>query len=360
MLEKIKYFFANLKSGKMRAVCAVILAAATTAVGALLLESVNTISVFDGDNTFVIHTLNANLSSAMANFNLKSDNYDILNIERKNNRTSVEIAYTFPVYITMGNSTEEVQISGGTVSDALLKAGFTPDENDMVEPGLDTEIKETVYIDYMNVDFVSDSRTETIPCTINTVYSDKYAAGTSKLIPGTDGTKIVTVYSKYVNGNLVESTVVNEETVTNAVDGTKIIGTAVSGEPAQAVMSSADVKAVSTISPSSAIALDTNGNPVNYKSKTIVRATAYTYTGHNCATGVAPRPGYIAVNPNVIPYGTRLYIKTADGSFVYGYAIAADTGGFIRNHPTGIDLFMSTQSACTSFGVRNVEVYVLS
>ena len=89
------------------------------------------------------------------------------------------------------------------------------------------------------------------------------------------------------------------------------------------------------------------------------RATAYTYTGHNCATGVAPQPGYIAVNPNVIPYGTKMYIKTADGSVIYGYAVAADTGGFIKNHPTGVDLFMATRSECVSFGVRNVEIYIL-
>ena len=54
-----------------------------------------------------------------------------------------------------------------------------------------------------------------------------------------------------------------------------------------------------------------------------------------------------------------MYIKTADGSVIYGYAVAADTGGFVKNHPTGVDLFMSTRSACVNFGVRNVEIYIL-
>ena len=74
---------------------------------------------------------------------------------------------------------------------------------------------------------------------------------------------------------------------------------------------------------------------------------------------MAPQPGYIAVNPTVIPYGTKMYIKTADGSVIYGYAVAADTGGFIKKYPNGVDLFMSTESACRSFGVRNVEIYIL-
>ena len=90
-----------------------------------------------------------------------------------------------------------------------------------------------------------------------------------------------------------------------------------------------------------------------------VRATAYTYTGNNCATGVAPKPGYIAVNPKVIPYGTKMFIKTTDGKYIYGYAVAADTGGFVATRPTNFDLYFPTESQCTEFGRRNIEVYVL-
>ena len=54
-----------------------------------------------------------------------------------------------------------------------------------------------------------------------------------------------------------------------------------------------------------------------------------------------------------------MYIKSPDGSVIYGYAVAADTGGFIKNYPNGIDLFMNTESACRNFGVRNMEIYIL-
>ena len=133
----------------------------------------------------------------------------------------------------------------------------------------------------------------------------------------------------------------------------------VTNAAASTVKTSASVKSVSTLTPASPIELDENGNPVNYKSKITARATAYTYTGNKCSTGVAPQPGYIAINPNYIPYGTKMYIKTADGSIIYGYAVAADTGGFIRRYPKGVDLFMSSESACRSFGVRSVEIYIL-
>ena len=91
-----------------------------------------------------------------------------------------------------------------------------------------------------------------------------------------------------------------------------------------------------------------------------VRATAYTHTGNRCSTGVKPQPGYIAVNPKVIPYGTEMFIKTTDGKYIYGYAVAADTGGFIKRHPTGIDLFFDTEKECINFGVRTAEIYILN
>ena len=164
----------------------------------------------------------------------------------------------------------------------------------------------------------------------------------------------VTYTEKLVNGVSTEKTVTSTTVLSNPTNAVKVVGT-----KEESVKTSADVKTISTLTPNFEIKLDANGNPVNYKSKTTVRATAYTYTGNNCSTGVAPQPGYLAVNPNVIPYGTKMYIKSADGSIVYGYAVAADTGGFVRRYPNGIDLFMSTQSACTSFGVRNMEVYIL-
>lgn len=357
MVEKIKYYFAKFKAGKIQAVCAAFLAVAVTVASTLLIDSINTISVFDGEETYTLRTLSASATSAMANLSLKSDNYEIVSISEKDNHTSIEIAYVFPVYITVGDETVKVTVSGGTVEDALKKAGFTPDEHDMIEPSLNTVLTKTAYIDYLNIDYVSESYTETIACSIETIYSDDYEEGTTTLVPGSDGMKVVSCSLKYINGELSEKNVVSEEVITTAVNGKKLIGT---GKVIKAVTTSADVKCVSTLSPSSAIPLDANGNPVEYKSKITARATAYTYTGNNCATGVAPQPGYIAVNPKVIPYGTKMYIKTANGSFVYGYAVAADTGGFINNYPNGIDLFMSTKSACTTFGVQNVEIYILN
>ncbi len=357
MIEKIKYHLLGLLScRKMRIGCVAVMTAITIVAVTLLSCSIHTVEIFDGETTYTVRTLNRNTANVMSGIDLKYERYNVLETSVNGSTTSIEIAYTYPVYVTCGDNTQEIDFSGGTVKDALLKAGYTVDEYDMVEPSQDTEIKDTVYIDYVNVDYVNGSYTEEIPYETETVYSSKTEKGITTTTDGTKGVKQISYTEKLVNGESVEKTVTASTVVTEPVNAKKVIGTK---EVKKAVTTSADVKSVSVLSPSSAIELDANGNPVNYKSKKTVRATAYTYTGNNCATGVAPKPGYIAVNPNVIPYGTKMYIKTADGSFIYGYAVAADTGGFVKNYPNGVDLFMTTKSACVNFGVRNVEIYIL-
>ena len=75
------------------------------------------------------------------------------------------------------------------------------------------------------------------------------------------------------------------------------------------------------------------------------------------ATGRAAQYGVVAVDPSVIPLGTRLYIESADGSYVYGNAVAADTGGAIKGNK--IDLCFNTNQEALNFGRRTVKVYVL-
>ena len=68
-----------------------------------------------------------------------------------------------------------------------------------------------------------------------------------------------------------------------------------------------------------------NNAPTSYKSViTNAKATGYSAGGNaRGASGNSLSAGHVAVNPNLIPYGSKLYITSADGSFVYGYAIAS-------------------------------------
>lgn len=318
-------------------------------------SSVHTVTVDDGESKFTVRTLTQNVESVLGSVGLKSQSYKITDKKTKKNTTNISLAYTFPVFITVGDETSEVETVSATVGDILNEAGYNVDEHDMVQPSVDTLVTKTTYIDYSNIDYVSGSYTQAIPCKMETIYSDSLESGVTTTVKnGTDGLEEVTYTAKVVNGETVETVVQNVITLSNAVNGKKIVGT-----KKPAVTTSANVKCVSTLTPSSPIELDANGNPVSYKKVMTVQATAYTYTGNNCSTGVAPQPGYIAVNPKVIPYGTKMYIKSSDGTVIYGYAVAADTGGFIKSRPNNVDLFMSSKSACTAFGRRNVEIYIL-
>ncbi len=80
--------------------------------------------------------------------------------------------------------------------------------------------------------------------------------------------------------------------------------------------------------------------------------TAYAYVaGGYGASGNPAVVGTVAVDPSIIPLGTRLYIEG------YGYAVANDTGGNIIGYT--LDLVMDTEAECYQWGVRTVTVYVL-
>ncbi len=87
----------------------------------------------------------------------------------------------------------------------------------------------------------------------------------------------------------------------------------------------------------------------------IMRATAYSPEepglSDTTASGLKAQYGVVAVDPSVIPLGTRLFI---DG---YGHAIAADTGGAIKGNR--IDLCFNTLEEVTAFGWRTVRVEIL-
>lgn len=106
---------------------------------------------------------------------------------------------------------------------------------------------------------------------------------------------------------------------------------------------------------------DSSGQNVNeiggmsYSAVMAMEATAYLPTDGSAegitAMGIPATYGVVAVDPDVIPLGSRVYIPG------YGVAIAADTGGAIIGYC--IDLCMESYAECMEFGRRTVTVYVL-
>ena len=351
MIEKIKYMTAKLLQS--RKICLVGLALLMSAVITFISLSLNSVTVNDGVSVQTFYTLKANTADLLNLAELNSDQYEVTNVTSRGRKINISLSYTFPVYITVGQDTKTVLIKNGTtVNDAVNAAGITLDEHDIVNLALDEVLTKTSYIDIIDVSYVTETQTEVLPYSTKTVYN----SNSTKTVTtgGVEGSVKITYLKKYENGVETESQIVSEEVITPAVDKTVTVGTK------KATTTSASVNCISTLKPSSPIELDANGNPVNYTKHVTVQATAYTYTGNNCASGMAPQPGCVAVNTNIFPFGTKFYIKSSDGQYIYGYAVAADTGGFLATRPTNFDLFFETEEQCRQFGRRNIEVYVLN
>ena len=101
--------------------------------------------------------------------------------------------------------------------------------------------------------------------------------------------------------------------------------------------------------------VETSHGALRYTNVMVMEASAYLPTdgGGSCVTasGLPATHGVVAVDPDVIPLGTQVYIPG------YGVAIAADTGGMIEGDM--IDLCMEDYDDCMAFGRRDIDVYIL-
>ncbi|MHB8870399.1 MAG: 3D domain-containing protein, partial [Thermoleophilia bacterium] len=81
----------------------------------------------------------------------------------------------------------------------------------------------------------------------------------------------------------------------------------------------------------------------------VVKAYAYALRG-TTASGIPVAPGVIAVDPRVIPLGTRLWVPG------YGEGIAADTGGAIKGNT--IDVWMASEKQASDWGIKTLTITV--
>lgn len=358
MLTKIKPIMGWCK--RRVALCVTVMAviiALLCGTGFMAVSAISTITITDGETTQTVKTRSDNKDVILKEAGIIIGADDKVIFQKSDDKASITIVRAFPVVITVGTNTRVVNMAGGTVGDALKKADITLNEHDICNLDITSPLTKGTYIDVVDIEYLTETYSETLPFTTKVVYSSSLRSGEKQITGGKPGSKIITVKKKLVNGALTETMVVSEEVVTSAVDQKTVIGT--KKVPA-AVKTSSDVKAVSSLVPSSPIQLDKNGNPVSYKKVMTFEATAYyANSSSTCSTGVKPRTGYIAVNPKIIPYGTKMYIKSSDGKYIYGYAVAADTGGFARSNPYQVDLFFGSTAECLQFGRRNVTIYFI-
>ncbi len=172
---------------------------------------------------------------------------------------------------------------------------------------------------------------------------------------GHDGVKRTVYEVVYSQGQEVSRQLV-EETDTQPVTTVIRRGTLENFAPNQEAVA----QIVTNEDKTGAILLE-NGQSVTFHDVIEMRATAYSSedpgVGNRTASGTPVRVGAVAVQKDQLPFGTKLYIVSNDGAYSYGFSIAEDTGGGIRENR--IDLYFNTAAECIQFGVRNCTVYVL-
>lgn len=259
--------------------------------------------------------------------------------------TVFEVERRYEVTITADGKTKKLLTGDGTVGELLEEEGIEVGADDILTPDPETAITEGTAIQVQRVTYEEVTAEEAIPYTVNETKDASLPRGVTKVdVQGQDGLQTVTRRNKLVDGEVAESTV---------------LSTTVTKEPVaqQSRVGTKDPNGWATIE-SDGTVYDANGNEVKYTKLLTGRCSAYT-GGGTTATGLPAAFGRVAVNPNVIPYGTKLYICSPDGKVVYGYAVAADTGGACMRNSIIADLYYDSYNQCFQIGVRNMNVYIL-
>ena len=271
---------------------------------------------------------------------------------------TIEIYDIYKVVITADGKTFTKVVSGKTVADALNMAGVTLSDEDFAVPATTSLLKKNMAIEVFRVTVQERTENEVIEHATEYSYNDSlYREDKKVLVEGVDGSKAIVYEDRYINGELSSTSVVSENVVSQPITELIEVGTKVRKN---AYPSSIPVgKPISEMANPSYLQIGADGIPTTYSSVINAKATAYCIPGGITSTGKRAQTGYIAVDPKEIPYGTEMYIVSADGQYVYGYCIAADTGGFIHSVDWTVDLYMNSESQCVNWGRRSVIIYVL-
>lgn len=271
----------------------------------------------------------------------------------------------------------EFYTNENTVGEALLADGFTVGKYDEVVPDVNTATKDGMTVSVKRVYITLSEVTEEIPCeTITIDNPDEYIGQEKVISEGANGYTTRTYKLVDKEGAGTTAILIGETSVlpvSRIVEtGTKLItpesmtvikGETPDGVPYSAMPAMAQKNSRTVVYGNNAI------TPYGtFTFSKIVECGATAYEGSSAsngkwagqtATGRAPVFGVVAVDPNVIPLNSKLYIESADGgqSWIYGFCVAGDTGGAIKGNR--VDLCYSTLEQCYQFGRRKCRVFVL-
>ena len=307
--------------------------------------------ITDGDQVKVYTTFATNPAAVLDKAGFELDEDDIYTTQPGDGVSEITVQRS--QLITVNNCGEQMQVSSyGETLEMLLNRLDIPTSgeysvsmplNTKTFDGMEFSVDRTIR---MEQTYTVDLPYETIEC-----YDPTLPEGQQEvLVTGVTGQVSKTANVVYVNSVESERTVISETVIQQPVNQIVKVGT---GEK---VNTKSDAPAIGN-----GVIVTAEGEVLTYSRAEQYKATAYTHTDAGCdmitATGTTVRMGTVAVDPTLIPYGTRMFIVTNDGKYVYGLSTAEDCGGAIKGNR--LDLYFPTDAECWKFGVRGCTVYFL-
>ena len=260
----------------------------------------------------------------------------------------LDILRAYTVSVAADGSEQTLTLTGShTAADLLADAGLTWTDDDILTPAADEIVPEGGSVTLQRVSYVDYSENVVVPSEVEEIPTSLFYRKQDKVMAiqdGSDGLDTVYYRETWVDGQWATTEEVNRETQIGMVPTVQKVygeGVPVSQFVGPDIVDGAPAEGVA--------AVYTGQRSTGYSAS----ATAKGASGRRLTYGT------VAVNPNIIPYGSLMYITSDDGKFVYGYAYAADTGAAMMQGSAFIDLYYETYDESVLSAVIPVTVYVL-
>ncbi|MBE6934250.1 MAG: DUF348 domain-containing protein [Ruminococcaceae bacterium] len=335
----------------------------------------NTYLINDGGRVVIHTTFATNPADVLDEVGLELGAEDIFTTQPGIGVSEITVQRKQLITIIHGGKTLDVVSYGETVESLLERLSLILTEEDVVSIPLSTQTHDGMQITISRTMQVEETYVSVIPFETTYCYDPSLAEGEEKVLtPGVNGQLLCTAKVVYLNGEEISRTVLTENVVAQPVNAVVAVGTyteqiAPETEPTEPPATQAPTRPAPRPKPEvtgkpvigNGIITTPDGEVLTYTRVEEFKATAYHNSDPGCtiwtATGTLCRVGAIAVDPKVIPYGTRMYIVSNDGRYIYGIAVAEDCGGSIKGNR--IDLYFDSVEECNRFGIRNCQVYFL-
>ncbi len=314
-------------------------------------QAENTFVITDGEAVTVHTTFASDPAKVLREAGVDLSEDDIYTTETVGGVSEITVQRAQAITVYHGEEVLQTSSYGESLSSLFVRMGIVIDDSVSVSFPLDAVTYDGMEVRVNRAEEHTESYTEEIPFETTYCEDPTLPQGQEKvLVAGKNGQMLCAANVIYVNGQESGRTVYQQTVVTEPVNQVIAVGT---GEQVGQTLDTPIIGDGFIVLPT--------GEVLTYTRKDRFVATAYTKTDDGCdeytANGAHVKWGVVAIDPKVVPYGTRMFIVTNDGSYIYGLSTAEDCGtGIVGKR---VDLYMETYEECIQFGVRDCTIYFL-